>query len=236
VERRTPRPGEHRRRARRRSHMVRLAATAVVGPVHKERKARARWVEDVTAAYPPGSLEDGGPIRTARTGAGSTHVPTRTPFGGYDLATGHEEAAMSELSRVHVNLLAVLSVHGHDVHGPALAYQLRAPVTCVHRSLACTAPLPRSGSAAWSPRASTARASPPHHRRPPSRPHHRPTAGHRLSYTSGCSDSGICRPGGRPTASTFSKSSRPARTPSRSARARPRAPRRSSIGLSASTR
>jgi hypothetical protein len=58
----------------------------VVRRVPEERKARARWIADVTAAYPPGWLEDGGPIRTARTGAGSRHVPTRTPFGGYDLA------------------------------------------------------------------------------------------------------------------------------------------------------
>jgi hypothetical protein len=58
----------------------------IVGRVPEERKARARWVEEVTASYPTGWLEDGGPIRTARSGAGSRHVPTRTPFGGYDIA------------------------------------------------------------------------------------------------------------------------------------------------------
>jgi hypothetical protein len=58
----------------------------VVARVPEQRNARARWVEAVTTSYPAGWLEDGGPIRTARSGMGGRHVPTRTPFGGYDLA------------------------------------------------------------------------------------------------------------------------------------------------------
>ena len=58
----------------------------VVAAVPEERKKRATWVERVTALYPAGWLEDGGPIRTQRTGYGTRHVPGRTPFGGYDLA------------------------------------------------------------------------------------------------------------------------------------------------------
>jgi hypothetical protein len=55
----------------------------VVADVPEERKKRARWVESVTALYPPGWLEAGGPIRTQY---GTRHVPNRTPFGGYDMA------------------------------------------------------------------------------------------------------------------------------------------------------
>lgn len=54
--------------------------------VPEERTKRAAWIERVIAHYPPGWLEDGGPIRTTRTGPGTRHVPDRTPFGGYDLA------------------------------------------------------------------------------------------------------------------------------------------------------
>lgn len=53
-----------------------------------DRKALARWTERVTAAYPPGWLEAGGPIRTRRTHDGNRHVPGHTPHGGYDLAAG----------------------------------------------------------------------------------------------------------------------------------------------------
>jgi hypothetical protein len=56
-------------------------------------KALAHWVETVTAVYPPGWLEAGGPIRTHRESPGNRHVPNRTPFGGYD-------AADSRVSRV----------------------------------------------------------------------------------------------------------------------------------------
>lgn len=58
----------------------------VVPRVPDEGKKRARWIEHVEALYPPGWLEDGGPIRTSRSGDGTRHVPSRTPFGGYDLA------------------------------------------------------------------------------------------------------------------------------------------------------
>jgi hypothetical protein len=62
------------------------AELPVVAGVPEERKKRARWVETVTALYPVGWLEDGGPIRTSRSKSASRHVPGRTPFGGYDLA------------------------------------------------------------------------------------------------------------------------------------------------------
>lgn len=58
----------------------------VVPTVPEERKKRAAWLERTVEIYPPGWLEDGGPIRTARSGYGTRHVPSRTPFGGYDLA------------------------------------------------------------------------------------------------------------------------------------------------------
>jgi Family of unknown function (DUF6349) len=54
--------------------------------VPEERKKRAAWVDRVVGLYPAGWLEDGGPIRTARSGYGTRHVPGSTPFGGYDLA------------------------------------------------------------------------------------------------------------------------------------------------------
>lgn len=47
-------------------------------------KAAAGWLERVTAEYPAGWLEAGGPIRTWRTGLGTRHVPGYGPFGGYD--------------------------------------------------------------------------------------------------------------------------------------------------------
>ena len=69
----------------------------VVSAVPEERKKRAAWVERVTELYPAGWLEDGGPIRTARSRGGTRHVPGRTPFGGYDLA-GVAEAAEDDES------------------------------------------------------------------------------------------------------------------------------------------
>ena len=58
----------------------------VVTAVPEERNKRAAWIERTTDIYPDGWLEDGGPIRTRRTGHGTRHVPGRAPFGGYDLA------------------------------------------------------------------------------------------------------------------------------------------------------
>lgn len=49
-------------------------------------RALARWAGQVTAIYPQGWLEAGGPVRTLRTGRGTRHVPDRTPYGGYDMA------------------------------------------------------------------------------------------------------------------------------------------------------
>jgi hypothetical protein len=51
----------------------------------ENQKARPRWIEAVTDAYPAGWLESGGPIRTARRQYGTRHVPSHTGFGGYDL-------------------------------------------------------------------------------------------------------------------------------------------------------
>jgi hypothetical protein len=58
----------------------------VVPRVPEERSKRAAWVDRVRELYPAGWLEDGGPIRTARSGYGTRHVPSRTPFDGYDMA------------------------------------------------------------------------------------------------------------------------------------------------------
>lgn len=63
----------------------------------ENQKARPRWIEAVTAAYPAGWLESGGPIRTTRSPHGTRHVPNHTGFGGYDLcaaiaATSSERA------------------------------------------------------------------------------------------------------------------------------------------------
>lgn len=54
------------------------------GSSAKEREALSNWQAGVTAVYPSGWLESGGPIRTGHTGR---HIPNRTGFGGYDLAT-----------------------------------------------------------------------------------------------------------------------------------------------------
>jgi Family of unknown function (DUF6349) len=68
----------------------------VVPSVPDERKSRARWVERVAALYPLAWLEDGGPIRTSRSKYGTRHVPSRTPFGGYDLAVADAQGPDTE--------------------------------------------------------------------------------------------------------------------------------------------
>jgi hypothetical protein len=60
-------------------------ALPVVERMSEEHKPRAR-LERVTGRYPPGWVHAGGPIRTHRAGMGPRHVPSRTPFGGYDMA------------------------------------------------------------------------------------------------------------------------------------------------------
>lgn len=51
-----------------------------------ERRQQAAWTEVALEHYPAGWLERGGPVRTARSRAGSRHVPGRTPYNGYDMA------------------------------------------------------------------------------------------------------------------------------------------------------
>jgi hypothetical protein len=52
----------------------------------KRDEARDRWIAHVSALYPAGWLEAGGPIRTLRKGPyGHRHVPGATPFGGHDI-------------------------------------------------------------------------------------------------------------------------------------------------------
>jgi Family of unknown function (DUF6349) len=51
-----------------------------------KRAAREKWIVQVTAAYPDGWLEAGGPIRTVRGQYASRHVEAATPYGGYDMA------------------------------------------------------------------------------------------------------------------------------------------------------
>lgn len=44
-----------------------------------------RWINNVGDLYPPGWLAAGGPIRTARGGSGTRHVPNLTGVVGSDL-------------------------------------------------------------------------------------------------------------------------------------------------------
>jgi hypothetical protein len=53
-------------------------------------RGKDQWTGRVTAAYPAGWLQAGGPVRTHRAGGATRHVPGRTPFGGYDLGTTEE--------------------------------------------------------------------------------------------------------------------------------------------------
>ncbi len=55
------------------------------GTSTKQKTSMARWIDSVDDLYPPGWLAAGGPIRTARAGVGTRHVPNHTGFGGYDL-------------------------------------------------------------------------------------------------------------------------------------------------------
>lgn len=55
------------------------------GSGRRELTAFTKWVASVTAVYPAGWLESGGPIRTERLG-GMRHVPRATGFDGYDLS------------------------------------------------------------------------------------------------------------------------------------------------------
>jgi hypothetical protein len=65
-----------------------MAARAMAQAVTRsprDRKAHAQWLEATTAVYPPGWLENGGPIRTWRKPMGTRHTTVAgTPFG-YDL-------------------------------------------------------------------------------------------------------------------------------------------------------
>lgn len=60
-----------------------VASRPPAGNGAKEREAMQNWLTAVTAAYPVGWLESGGPIRTRHLGR---HISNRTGFGGYDLA------------------------------------------------------------------------------------------------------------------------------------------------------
>lgn len=53
------------------------------GTSRQAQDALQRWLSGLPAGYPPGWVESGGPIRTARDGR---HVENYTGFGGYDLA------------------------------------------------------------------------------------------------------------------------------------------------------
>ena len=59
----------------------------------ENQKARPRWIETVTNAYPAGWLESGGPIRTARRKHATRHVPNHTGYGGYDLCGAIADAS-----------------------------------------------------------------------------------------------------------------------------------------------
>lgn len=64
-----------------------VATRPPAGNGAKEREAMAKWLATVTAAYPAGWLESGGPIRTHHDGR---HISNRTGFGGYDLAADND--------------------------------------------------------------------------------------------------------------------------------------------------
>jgi hypothetical protein len=69
------------------------------------RKAMQRWYETVSAAYPEGWLESGGPIRTDRGPIGSLgtrHVPGATGWGGYDLSATPIDAQLTPAQREEV--------------------------------------------------------------------------------------------------------------------------------------
>ena len=51
----------------------------------RERKAQARWLENVTDAYPAGWLAAGGPVRTWREPMGTRHTTVAGAPFGYDL-------------------------------------------------------------------------------------------------------------------------------------------------------
>ena len=52
----------------------------------KARQTLGAWAAKVNAVYPENWLEDGGPIRTQRSGLGTRHVECSTPYGGWDLS------------------------------------------------------------------------------------------------------------------------------------------------------
>ena len=54
-----------------------------VRPANLKPAAAKAWLE----SYPTAWQEPGSPIRTLRTGEGTRHVPGRSPWGGYDLAS-----------------------------------------------------------------------------------------------------------------------------------------------------
>lgn len=56
-------------------------------------KRKATWLTKVSAVFPPGWIEGGGPIRTVRKPPGNRHVPQRSPGGGYDMACDGEDPA-----------------------------------------------------------------------------------------------------------------------------------------------
>lgn len=84
----------------------------VVLPIPDDAKKRAVWVAQVNEIYPPGWLEQGGPIITMREYMGHRHVPGRTPFGGYDVGRirpGSEQEWKERLAFVQADLTQKLA-------------------------------------------------------------------------------------------------------------------------------
>jgi hypothetical protein len=54
-------------------------------PPLPERRGR-HWLTHATRLYPDNWFDNGGPIRTIRTGIEKRHLPGKAPGGGYDLA------------------------------------------------------------------------------------------------------------------------------------------------------
>ncbi|WP_406349635.1 DUF6349 family protein [Streptomyces sp. NBC_01597] len=57
------------------------------------------WITHAQRLYPAGRFDNGGPVRTIRTGIEKRHLPGKAPGGGYDLSV---EPAKAE-PRIEIN-------------------------------------------------------------------------------------------------------------------------------------
>ncbi|GAA1920048.1 DUF6349 family protein [Streptantibioticus ferralitis] len=76
-------------------------------PLLPERRGR-HWLTHAAHLYPENWFDNGGPIRTIRTGTEKRHLPGKAPGGGYDLAaqppkTQNHTAAITETLPLEYN-------------------------------------------------------------------------------------------------------------------------------------